>query len=803
MKDVPENELFSAYLDGELTAAEQAEVEQLLARSPAARQLLEDLRALSSKLQALPQYKLGEDLSREVLGVAERRVLTTPAPTPGLARPAPPPRRAILRRLINSRALVWSSLAVAVAVILTVVNRGPQNRPADEGIAQAPAPVKPEQKGGGAPEIAASSQAGQQPDGSRLHRAEPVLTVPTRGKGAAGAELADQPAPARRPAEARDLLQPPTTQQPSPDRLVMKKAGPAQGAPGGPSKGEPPSQPGLGGGSGNANGAVGSFAAKGDRPQIGKGGAGYGMKQAVGGVTGSGRDAGEVAQFVNGGQMTLAKAIVQPAGGYAVVCCDISPTAFLAQAFAQVLAVNGIALEGTGVEAFVSADTQTDAVGAAPDRGEMGEAKQQRQVADVRLATVPLAGELDLVCVEATREQLEATLAALDAQPGEFLSLSVEPAPGVEAQKDWGRQFGRNVQQEARRRGGVLAGQADDSAHADAMARPKVLVQEEQAAESEAQGLPQNPSPPAPLRASGARGEGFGRGNQASLGRAWRLQVPGPVLRGRLSAPAEPSFSLQSGTAAQQAGPAVPAPAPPEVTQALRETPAGAPLAERTPELPGPAEGEGKSATPGTQSARSLSQNPSPPAPLPAGGARGEGLGRGSKPPAPAKPAEKALAPAEQPKKSPNGGPPQDESPRAGSGGRAVGHSGAQGGAPTAGKGPAPQAPGSPQPKVPPPQLADKSQEGRRPGEGTSGAPPPQDQAKEKSAPQEKREQRQDLKQPPPPTQTYRVLFVLRMVGPGAAHMPAAAASIMERAEPPAARDPEGTPPAATQRVPQ
>jgi anti-sigma factor RsiW len=41
MKDVPENELFSAYLDGELTADEQAEMEQLLATSPAARQLIE------------------------------------------------------------------------------------------------------------------------------------------------------------------------------------------------------------------------------------------------------------------------------------------------------------------------------------------------------------------------------------------------------------------------------------------------------------------------------------------------------------------------------------------------------------------------------------------------------------------------------------------------------------------------------------------------------------------------------------------------------------------------------------------
>jgi hypothetical protein len=157
MKDLPENELLSTYLDGELTAAEQAEVEQLLARSPAARQLLEELRALSSKLQALPQHKLGEDLSQHVLQVAQRRMLTTSAPPGELPRPAPPTRRAILRRLVNSRALVWSSLAVAVAVILTVINPNQPERPAGDGIAKAPAP---EEKRAAAPAIEAATKEG-------------------------------------------------------------------------------------------------------------------------------------------------------------------------------------------------------------------------------------------------------------------------------------------------------------------------------------------------------------------------------------------------------------------------------------------------------------------------------------------------------------------------------------------------------------------------------------------------------------------------------------------------------------------
>lgn len=158
------------------------------------------------------------------------------------------------------------------------------------------------------------------------------------------------------------------------------------------------------------------------------------------------------------------------------------------------------------------------------------------------------------------------------------------------------------------------------------------------------------------------------------------------------------------------------------------------------------------------------------------------------------------LAPAEQPGKSPDGGTRQDESSKAGSGGgRAVGQADTQGGAPKPQKGPAPGETGSPQSKVPPSQSADKSQERVQPREGTGSGPPPEDYAKAKPAPQPKREQGQDLKQPQPPAQTYRVLFVLRMVGPNVSRPPAAAASMIEQAEPPAAREA----PAATQRVPQ
>jgi anti-sigma factor RsiW len=127
MNNVPQDELLSAYLDGELTAEEQAEVEQLLAANPAARQLLEELRALSSALQAMPAYTLEEDLSGRVLRLAERRMLagsgeSTRDTEPVGTIPARegPLWRSILRRTVTPRAVLWSGLAVAVAVVLTM-----------------------------------------------------------------------------------------------------------------------------------------------------------------------------------------------------------------------------------------------------------------------------------------------------------------------------------------------------------------------------------------------------------------------------------------------------------------------------------------------------------------------------------------------------------------------------------------------------------------------------------------------------------------------------------------------------------
>lgn len=140
MLDLPENELFSAYVDGELTAAEQVEVEQILNDNPEARQLVDELRSLSLSLQSLPPYKLDKDLAERVLVQAEREMLAQPAsPLPGFhqvdvaeAKPS-----SWFRRFLRPRSIAWSAAAIFVAIVLVFNESDTNNRGANR-VAQAP-----------------------------------------------------------------------------------------------------------------------------------------------------------------------------------------------------------------------------------------------------------------------------------------------------------------------------------------------------------------------------------------------------------------------------------------------------------------------------------------------------------------------------------------------------------------------------------------------------------------------------------------------------------------------------------------
>jgi len=124
------DELISAYLDGELTADQQALVERKLNESREHQQMLNELSALRDSFEALPSYKLDEGFGQRVLRAAEREMLTgngntetvtqtvsdSPAPSDDSATPASPLRE----NRQGWRLAVGSVAAVAAMLLITL-----------------------------------------------------------------------------------------------------------------------------------------------------------------------------------------------------------------------------------------------------------------------------------------------------------------------------------------------------------------------------------------------------------------------------------------------------------------------------------------------------------------------------------------------------------------------------------------------------------------------------------------------------------------------------------------------------------
>ncbi len=143
-----QQELISAYLDGELTGDEQTAAEALLAESEDARRWLEELRGLQSRVRELPKFSLGADFSQAVLDQAERAMLSGAGV--GVAAGGDSDdneedsdetaedhdlhvfyaeRDQVDRAAARRRRIVWSVLAVAAALLIMVVL--PQPKPKD------------------------------------------------------------------------------------------------------------------------------------------------------------------------------------------------------------------------------------------------------------------------------------------------------------------------------------------------------------------------------------------------------------------------------------------------------------------------------------------------------------------------------------------------------------------------------------------------------------------------------------------------------------------------------------------------
>ena len=393
MNDLPQNELLSAYLDGELTADEQAEAERLLASSPAARQLLDELRALSATLQSLPQQKLGEDLSRQVLRVAERRMLTEGEPDD--AAPVPL-SRTVLRRFINRRSMVWLGLTAAVAVMIVVHEQQQKN-------------LLPNK----ADKTVALVRGGREKTGAKtadeFFRPTTIQAAPgTVTENAVEAEklTAAKKLGGERPASENLAMMPQEKEglerhrdsgySPSPPPVEMRElhasVAPANAAPQLSTPPPPLQDP------------IGKTAAV-----TGKAGA-YGSK---GGPDHS------VNWYDGDGAASIGPDVL-------LVFCDVSPEATKKKAFDKVLTENGI-VSRRRVELMDQSrqlDEKANYAGNAPAAG--GATLWQHPPAAGVVRRQAVAAGAELVYVEATPDQIKATLARLAAQPKVFVSVSIK-----------------------------------------------------------------------------------------------------------------------------------------------------------------------------------------------------------------------------------------------------------------------------------------------------------------------------------------------------------------------------------------
>ena len=122
-----DNELLSAYLDGELDEAERLQVEQRLQQDPEARELLSQLQSASESVACLPKHGLGSDLREEILS---RAIVE---------------RREDLPEVSTYRRWVYAAAAIAAALLLSIYQ--PQQDEDDQRVASMVRPSKPSLEG--------------------------------------------------------------------------------------------------------------------------------------------------------------------------------------------------------------------------------------------------------------------------------------------------------------------------------------------------------------------------------------------------------------------------------------------------------------------------------------------------------------------------------------------------------------------------------------------------------------------------------------------------------------------------------
>ena len=244
-----DEELLSAYLDGELTAAERARVEKLLAEQPESRHLFEELRSIKTSLERMPRSRLPHDFADQVLRQAEKEVLTTPGDDRAGGAASGDGARAHesvekvdrserVERLSGfswqrmRRPVIWASLTLAAGLLIMFLDRDRVRPAGRQQVAMAPgeAPMR------GGTEIGAPA-ADEAERRRPLAREEPHSEVDFgRQEGPSGALQADDkemgaaPSPDNRPfgapeATKRELDERVTGRAARPSREAMDERG--------------------------------------------------------------------------------------------------------------------------------------------------------------------------------------------------------------------------------------------------------------------------------------------------------------------------------------------------------------------------------------------------------------------------------------------------------------------------------------------------------------------------------------------------------------------------------------------------
>lgn len=124
---IPDDELISAYHDGELNEVDRARAERLLSTDPERRRELAELQALSRRVRSLPSQSLGDTFAAEVLRRAERDMLV---PVPAESSSGGGSRLPLGRGfgwLPSRRGLMWAGAALAASVLILLLGPGSEH----------------------------------------------------------------------------------------------------------------------------------------------------------------------------------------------------------------------------------------------------------------------------------------------------------------------------------------------------------------------------------------------------------------------------------------------------------------------------------------------------------------------------------------------------------------------------------------------------------------------------------------------------------------------------------------------------